>query len=110
MRHLCAPLQILPLSLLRAEHYRRKPQVKYRATLSICSILSPETPPMSFNEPPADSQTQANSAAASFVATLDLIKAVEDTLDEVWGNAWPIIGYMQGKSCSFFRLLMLIGG
>jgi len=49
---------------------------------------------MSFNEPPADSQAQADSAAASFVTTLYLIKAVEDTLDEVWRNAWPIIGYM----------------
>jgi hypothetical protein len=84
--------------------------VKYRATLSICSILSPDASPMSFNEPPADSQAQANSAAASFVTTLYLIKAVEDALGEVWRNAWPIIGYMQGKSCSFFRLLMLIGG
>jgi len=82
------------LSLLGAQHYGRKPQVKYRATLSICSILSPDAPPMSFNEPPADSQAQADSAAASFVTTLYLIKAVEDTLDEVWRNAWPIIGYM----------------
>jgi hypothetical protein len=84
--------------------------VKYRTTLSSGSILSPDTPAMSFNKPPADSQAQANSAAASFVATLYLIKAIEDTLDEVWRNARPVIGYMQGKPCSFFRLPLLISG
>jgi len=57
--------------------------VKYRTTLSIGPILSPDAPTMSFNEPLADSQTQANSAAASFVTTLYLIKAIEDTLDEL---------------------------
>ena len=84
--------------------------MKYCTTLSIGPILSPDAPAMSFNEPPADSQTQANSAAASFVTTLYLIKAIEDTLDEMWRNARPIIGDIHGKSCSFFRLLMLIGG
>jgi hypothetical protein len=49
---------------------------------------------MSFNKSPADSQAQANSAATSFVTTLYLIKAIKDTLDEVWRNAWPVIGYM----------------
>ena len=84
--------------------------MKYRTTLSIGPILSPNAPPMSFNEPPADCQAQANSAAASFVTTLYLIKAIKDTLDEVWRNARPVVGDMQGKPSSFFRLLMLIGG
>jgi hypothetical protein len=84
--------------------------VKYRTTLSIGPILSPDAPAMSFNKPPADSQAQTHSAAASFVTTLNLIKALKDTLDEVWRNAWPVVGDMQGKPCSFFRLLMLIGG
>ena len=84
--------------------------MKYRATLSIGSIFSPDASPMSFDEPPADSQAQANSAAASFVTALYLIKAIKDTLDEVCRNARPVISDMQEKSCSFFRLLLLIGG
>ena len=96
------PLQILLLSLLDAQHQGRKPQVKYRATLSIGSILGPDTPPMSFNESPADSQTQTNSVAASFVTTLNLIKAVKDTFDELWGNARTVISYMQGKPSVVF--------
>ena len=64
---------------------------------------------MSFNESPADSQTQTNSAAASFVTTLYLKKAIKDTLDQVWRNAWTVISSMQGKSRLFFHLLMLIG-
>ena len=80
--------------------------MKYCSSLSIASILSPDAPPMSFKEPPADSQAQANSAAATFVTTLYLIKAIEDALGEVWRNARPIIGYMQGEPCSFVRLLI----
>lgn len=83
--------------------------MEYRATFSIGSILSPDTPTMSFNEPPADGQTKADSAAASLVITFYLIKAIEDTFGEMWRNALSIIAYMQGKSSSFFRLLMLIG-
>src|SRR5713226_3963027 len=105
-----APSQILLFSLLDAQHHGREPQVKYRTTLPVGPILSPDAPPVSFHEPPADSQAQANSAAASFVTALYLIKAVKDTLDEMWRDAWPVIGYMQGKPRSFFRLLMLIGG
>jgi len=57
--------------------------VKCHTTLSIGPILSPDAPAMSFNEPPADCQAQANSAAASFVTALNLIKAIKDTLDEL---------------------------
>ena len=71
--------------------------MKYRSSRAIGSILSPDASPMSFNEAPADSQAQANSVAASFVAALYLIEAIEDALGEVWRNAWPIIGYMQSK-------------
>src|SRR5579859_2140619 len=100
-----APLEILLFPFLGAQHHGRKPQVKYRTTLSISPILSPNAPPMSFNEAPADSQAQTNSAAAPFVTTLYLIKAIEDTPGKVRRDAWPIIAYMQGKSGSFFRLL-----
>ncbi len=68
--------------------------MKYRTALSVSPILSPDAPPMSFNEPPADSQAQTHPATASFVPTLYLIKAIKDALDEVRRNAWPVIGYM----------------
>ena len=84
--------------------------MKCRATLAIGPILSPDASPMSFNESPADSQSQPNSAAASFMATLYLIKAIKDTLDKVWRNARPVISDMQGKSRSFFHLLAFVGG
>ena len=57
--------------------------MKNRATLSIVSILSPDASAMSFNESPADCQAQTHSAAASFVTTLYLVKAIEDTFGEV---------------------------
>ena len=84
--------------------------MKDRAGLSIGPVFSPDAPSVSFNETPADSQAQANSAAVPLVTALYLIKTIKDTLDQVRRNAWPVISDTQGKSCSFFRLLLLIGG
>ena len=78
--------------------------MKYCSPLAIRSILSPDTPSMGFNKSSTNSQAQANSATASFVTTLHLIKAIKDALRKVRGNAWPVISYMQGKPCSLFRL------
>ena len=83
--------------------------MKGRAAFSIGPIFGPDAPAMGFNESPTDCQAQTNSAAASFVTTLYLIKTVEDTLGEGERNTWPGIGDMQSKSRLVFYLCIPIG-
>ena len=55
--------------------------MKYRAALSVGSIRGPDAPAVGLDEALADSQAKTNSAAASFVTALYLIKTIKDPFD-----------------------------